>query len=115
MTVEAKGTVIAELKETFGKEEGEIETMYDILVDGLVSDESLLLCALGSAHMVEMSKTKKTSRRNFETLAMNLKMCMSEAFPVCDVVDHPEQRRRMNKRFTGFGFCGIKRKPRTAR
>ena len=115
MTVEAKGTVIAELKETFGKEEGEIETMWDILADRLVSDESLLLCALGSARMVEMSKTKKTSRRNFETLAMNLKMCMSEAFPVCDVVDHPEQRRRMNKRFTGFGFCGIKRKPRTAR
>ena len=46
---------------------------------------------------------------------MNLKMCMSEAFPVCDVVDHPTQRRRMNKKFTGFGFCGIKRKLRTAR
>ena len=115
MTVEAKDTVIAELMEAFEEEEGEIETMYDILVDGLVSYESLLLCALGSAHMVEMSKTKKTSRRNFETLAMNLKMCMSEAFPVCDVFDHPTQRRRMNKRFTGFGFCGIKRKPRTAR
>ena len=107
--------MIAELREAFEEEEGEIETMYDILVDGLVSYESLLLCALGSARMVEMSKTKKTSRRNFETLAMNLKMCMSEAFPVCDVFDHPTQRRRMNKRFTGFGFCGIKRKPRTAR
>ena len=69
MTVEAKDTVIAELREAFEEEEGEIETMYDILVDGLVSYESLLLCALGSARMVEMSKTKNTSRRNFETLA----------------------------------------------
>ena len=115
MTVEAKDTVIAELTEAFEEEEGEIETMYDILVDELVSYESLLLCALGSARMVEMSKTKGTSRQHFETLAMNLKMCMSEAFPVCDVVDHPTQRRRMNKKFTGFGFCGIKHKPRTAR
>ena len=115
MTVEAKDTVIAELREAFEEEKGEIETMYDILVDELASYESLLLCALGSARMVEMSKTKGTGRQHFETLAMNFKMCMSEAFPVCDVFDHPTQRRRMNKRFTGFGFCGIKRKPRTAR
>ena len=115
MTVEAKDTVIAELKKTFGEEEREIETMCDILADGLVSDESLLLCALGSTRMVEMSKTKGTGRQHFETLAMNLKMCMSEAFPMCEVVDHPTQSRHMNKKFTGFGFCGIKRKPRTAR
>ena len=115
MTVEAKDTVIAELKETFEEEEGKIETMWDILADGLVSDESLLLCALGSTRMVEMSKTKGTGRQHFETLAMNLRMCMSEAFPGCDVVDHPEQRRCMGKKFIGFGFCGIKRKPRTAR
>ena len=115
MTVEAKDTVIAKLKETFGEKEREIETMCDILTDGLVSDESLLLCALGSTRMVEMSKTKRTGRQHFETLAMNLKMCMSEAFPMCEVVDHPTQSRHMNKKFTGFGFCGIKHKPRTAR
>ena len=115
MTVEAKDTVIAELKKTFGEEEREIETMCDILAGRLVSDESLLLCALGSARMVEMSKTKGTGRQHFETLAMNFKMCMSEAFPICEVVDHPTQRRRMGKKFHGFGFCGIKRKLRTAR
>ena len=55
MTVEAKDTVIAELKETFEEEEGKIETMCDILAGRLVSDESLLLCALGSAHMVDLT------------------------------------------------------------
>ena len=96
------------------REEREIETMCDILTDGLVSDESLLLCALGSTRMVEMSKTKGASHRHFETLTMNLKACMSKAFPVCDIVYHQKQDRRMGKKFRGFGFCGIKRKPPTA-
>ena len=115
MTAEAENTVIAKLKETFAYEENEIETMHEIIAEGLLSHEILLLCALGSNRMVEMSKTKGAGRRHFETLAMNLKMCMSKAIPTCEVVDHPTQRRRMNKKFTGFGFCGIKRKPRTAR
>ena len=49
MAVEDKDTVIAKLKETFEEDEGEIETMCDILTDGLLSDDILQLCALGSA------------------------------------------------------------------
>ena len=111
MTAEAKDTVIASLKETFEEEEGEIETLCDILTNGLVSDEILLLCALGSASMGEKSKTKNVGRQIYKPLAMNFKMCISEAFPACEVVDHPTQCRRMGKKFHGFGFCGIKRQP----
>ena len=109
MTAEAENTVIAKLKETFAYEKNEIETMHEIITEGLLSDEILLLCALGSNRMVEMSKTKGAGHRHFETLTMNLKACMSKAFPVCDVVYHQKQDRRMGKKFRGFGFCGIKR------
>ena len=108
MKAEDIETVVAELEQKLKVETG-LEPLKDLVVDGVISNESLLLCALGSKEIVQHAKKPQTSRKLFQILEENLEMCMLKAFPTCTVVVHETQKRLKGKKFSGVGFDGLVR------
>ena len=103
--------MIAELQKTFKSgafKMGDIVTLREMIGSnektGLLTNESLLRLTLGSAEMLDLALNVHTSRTKFSVLENNLVLCVREAFPDCEIVEHPIQKRLNGMRFSGFGF-----------
>ena len=79
---------------------------------GLLTDESLQRLALGSDQMLRDARRNGCKRSAFSVLENNLALCVREALPGCNVVNHPTRAKAMGKpKFAGFGFAIKRRRP----
>ena len=99
--------MIAELKAKIKEAtaDDQVVTQRDIIVK--LTDESLLLLALGSRDVLNKAKKLMSPRMHYSVLDKNLALCVQEAFPSCDAVEHNVQRSWMGRKFSGWGFTKI--------
>ena len=99
--------MIAELKAKIKEATADdpVVTQRDIIVK--LTDESLLLLALGSRDVLNKAKKLKSPRMHYSVLEKNLALCVQEAFPSCGAVEHDVQMSWMGRKFSGWGFTKI--------
>jgi len=106
MSEEAKTVVVTELKAKFEPMDECMEKFGDVI--GKLSDESLLKLALGNDAMVQTVRKGKSNRSHYRTLEKNLILCVRDAFPACEVIDHGKDNKCYKGcKFRGLGFFGI--------
>ena len=84
--------MIAELKAKIKEAtaDDQVVTQRDIIVK--LTDESLLLLALGSRDVLNKAKKLMSPRIHYSVLENNLALCVQEAFPSCGAVEHDVQK-----------------------
>ena len=101
LSPEAKATVVAELKSLVKPTENSVVTLRTkapSLVHTL-SDSSLLL--LGASNVAQVRDFKNGSARWLASFLANLKACIEEAFPGCDIKENETNRTTKGRKFKG--------------